>query len=187
MAISLDGKIGDKNELPWPTISDDMKHFRQTTTNQIVIMGRNTYHSILTKVNGVVGSLALKNRINIVITTNPFVSSHTVINENEALIVATSLDHAIEICRKQYPSKQIFVIGGKQVYQDALCHPNCQKLIITDIYDVYPHADCGFFNELPYTPICFQLFPKQEYQSEIIFDDKANLCYSFRRLIKESP
>jgi len=59
VACTKDGIIGYNNKIPWH-IPEDLKYFRNTTLNSIVIMGRKTFESLP---NGY-----LKNRINIVIT-----------------------------------------------------------------------------------------------------------------------
>ena len=53
-----DRVIGKDNFLPWK-ISADMKHFREVTKGQTVVMGRKTFESI---------GRPLPNRVNIVIT-----------------------------------------------------------------------------------------------------------------------
>lgn len=53
--------IGSKNGLPWH-IPEDLKRFKELTTGEIVVMGRNTYFSLPEKFR------PLPNRRNIVIT-----------------------------------------------------------------------------------------------------------------------
>ena len=55
--------IGMNNSIPWETNKEDLKFFQRMTTNNIVIMGRNTWESLPNK--------PLKNRINIVLTSEP--------------------------------------------------------------------------------------------------------------------
>ena len=59
-AVSKNGVIGVDNKLPW-NLPEDLKRFKELTTNNVVIMGRKTYESI---------GKPLPNRINIVITRN---------------------------------------------------------------------------------------------------------------------
>ena len=56
-AIGQNNELGYKNTLPW-SLPNDLKYFRKTTADSIVIMGRKTYESI---------GRALPKRINIVI------------------------------------------------------------------------------------------------------------------------
>ena len=60
VAMNIDSCIGNSKSIPW-YLPEDLKHFRELTENNIVIMGRNTFESLP---NG-----PLKNRLNIVIST----------------------------------------------------------------------------------------------------------------------
>lgn len=105
-ACNQNGVIGKDNTIPWK-ISRDLKFFKQITLNKIIIMGRKTFESI--------GSKPLKDRINIVITSNP---SET---EYENLIYADSLQHAVEIANDiKSDNNEMFIIGGKKLIEDAL-------------------------------------------------------------------
>lgn len=61
-AVDKNYGIGYKNEL-LIHIPNDLKHFKEITLNNIVVMGRKTYESLP---NG-----ALPDRLNIVITSKP--------------------------------------------------------------------------------------------------------------------
>ena len=58
-AEDKNGLIGEAGSLPW-SLPADMKFFKETTMNDVVVMGRKTYESIPKR--------PLKNRINIVLT-----------------------------------------------------------------------------------------------------------------------
>jgi dihydrofolate reductase len=64
LAATKSGGIGYKNGLPWKKIKGDLARFKQLTDKFPVIMGRNTWDSLPIK--------PLPNRINIVVTSNPF-------------------------------------------------------------------------------------------------------------------
>ena len=59
-AISKNNVIGKENNLPW-NIGDDLKRFKELTSNNIIVMGRKTYESI---------GRPLPNRRNIVLSNN---------------------------------------------------------------------------------------------------------------------
>ena len=61
VAMDVDGCIGSNNTIPW-SLPEDLKHFKELTENNIVIMGRKTFESLP---NG-----PLKNRMNIVISSH---------------------------------------------------------------------------------------------------------------------
>ena len=100
VAIAQNGTIGDKNSLLWH-IKEDMRFFRTTTSGHAVIMGRKTFESL--------GSKPLPKRTNIVITRQDIVF--------EGALTAHSLEEAI---RMADGDEEIFVIGGAQIYAEAL-------------------------------------------------------------------
>lgn len=61
LAMTDKGIIGHDNSLIW-NIPEDMKHFRELTSGNVVIMGKNTYFSLPEKFR------PLPNRRNIVFT-----------------------------------------------------------------------------------------------------------------------
>ena len=105
--------IGKTGELLW-RISDDLKRFKRLTTGHPIIMGRKTFDSI---------GKALPDRTNIVITRNLDFKA-------EGVFVARTLEEALTIARRQ-EEKEIFIIGGGEIYQQAL--PLCEKLLLTEV------------------------------------------------------
>lgn len=63
LACDPSGGIGYKNKLPWTNLRGDLFRFRQLTTGQTIVMGRNTWESLPKK--------PLPNRTNIVVTSRP--------------------------------------------------------------------------------------------------------------------
>ena len=100
VAIAENGVIGDKNALLW-NIKEDMRRFRTTTMGHPVIMGRKTFESL--------GSRPLPKRTNIVITRADRVF--------EGALTAHSLEEAIRLAEGD---EEIFIIGGAQIYREAL-------------------------------------------------------------------
>ena len=103
-AIAQDMAIGNKGGLLWDC-KPDLKHFKELTTGNIVIMGRKTYESI---------GRPLPNRRNIVVTSQEI----TFPNETEGYCVK-SLAEAFRLAEK-LPGKKVFVIGGGQLYKEAI-------------------------------------------------------------------
>jgi len=99
-AVSDNGIIGVDNKMPW-YIPDDLKRFKRLTTDNVVIMGRKTYESI---------GQPLPNRLNIVISRN----KDLVI---EGCLVVDSITKAI---KKAGNDKDIFIIGGGEIYKRAI-------------------------------------------------------------------
>ncbi|MBI4426532.1 MAG: dihydrofolate reductase [Candidatus Kerfeldbacteria bacterium] len=133
MIAAVDAKrgIGIANKLPW-NLKGDLDHFRKLTVGQFdagrvnsVIMGRTTWDSLPAKFR------PLPQRLNIVLTRDPagFVPAPNV-------LVAKSLDEALQLA-EQYGSGDIFVIGGASVYAQAIVHPACTKLYLTEIQQTF--------------------------------------------------
>lgn len=131
ISISIIAALGNKNELGkdntllW-NLPLDMKHFRDTTRGHAVIMGRKTFESI---------GKPLPSRQNIVITRDATYSM-------DGITVAHSFDEALEkIDTAKYPG-EVFIIGGAQIYRDALS--KADTLYITHIHKEFPLADTFF-------------------------------------------
>ena len=99
-AITKDCSIGRGGKLLYH-IPEDMKNFKELTTNNIVIMGRKTYESI--------GHL-LPDRVNVILTHN---KDYKV----KGAMVVHSVDEAILYCRVFQARRKIFVIGGEEIYK----------------------------------------------------------------------
>ena len=98
--------IGDKGKLPW-NIPEDLKRFRETTAGHPIIMGKNTFLSI---------GRVLPGRTNIVLTDAPWNDAP------DGIVVARSLEDALEKARNAPGNEEVFVIGGGMVYTQALLH-----------------------------------------------------------------
>lgn len=102
VAIDNNGGIGYENRMPWPFLSEDMKWFKTLTTNNVVVMGYNTWISLPKK---------LSNRVNAIV-------SKKIINGADHVYL--SPDVAISSLEFLYPTKNIFVIGGQQLYDTSI-------------------------------------------------------------------
>lgn len=127
VAVDRNWAIGNKNDL-LVSIPADMRFFRETTMNKVVVMGRKT---LLSFPNG----QPLKNRTNVVISTDP---NYKV----EGAIVVHSIDEALAVL-KGYDSEDIYVIGGGSIYKQML--PYCNVAHVTKIDYAY-EADTYFPN-----------------------------------------
>jgi len=140
VAIDLNNGISKNGVIPW-TSKKDMTHFYKKTTGNIVIMGKNTYFSIPEE------RRPLQNRLNIVLTTNPYlyqdISNSNVIFTNDDSIYNDFLASP-EKYRIAFPFLQenfkVFVIGGKQIYEKLI--PSCHTIWLTQIKKDY---NCDLF------------------------------------------
>jgi dihydrofolate reductase len=114
VAVEKNQGIGIRGSLPWPHLHQDMKFFKNKTTNNCIIMGRKTWESI--------GSKPLLNRINVVCTRG---------NVSGADHYSHNLDNLLDYCKINYPDKEIFVIGGGAIYDYFFS--KVDKFYITEI------------------------------------------------------
>jgi len=114
VAASLNNAIGKNNQLLWH-LPNDMKFFKQTTWAMPIVMGRKTFESI--------GCKALNGRLNIVITTQ---QNYT----TTGVAVANSIEDAIFIAHEQ-AYKEIFIIGGGEIYKQAM--PKVNTIYLTRV------------------------------------------------------
>ncbi len=101
-AIGENREIGKNNKLLWH-IPEDFKRFKEMTSGYPVIMGRKTFESI---------GKPLPNRTNIIITRDKNYKS-------ENCLITYSLEEAIQLAKTK-DDKEIFIIGGGQIYEQAI-------------------------------------------------------------------
>ncbi|MBR5672839.1 MAG: dihydrofolate reductase [Muribaculaceae bacterium] len=101
----------------------DMKHFKQVTMGYSIVMGRKTFESFPRR--------PLPGRQNIVITRNSEW-------QYPGVTVVHSLDEAIAAAE----TDTVFIIGGAQVYEQAL--PRVDVLHLTMIHARWASADAYF-------------------------------------------
>ncbi len=106
VATAADWGIG-KNGGLLANNKEDMKFFRNTTSGNVVVMGRKTLESFP-------GGRPLKNRDNIVITSDTAFS-------REGVFVVHSIEEAAALAEERAgKDKEIFVIGGESIYRQML-------------------------------------------------------------------
>lgn len=141
-AVAQNGIIGNKGDLPWH-LPDDLKYFQRITTGHHVITGRKNYESIPAKFR------PLKDRVNIVVTRN------TNYDAPGALVV-DSLTAGLEMAHL-VNEQEAFIIGGGQIYREALTMRLVDRLYLTLVHsdvegDTYfPQLDPGEWNEVTRT------------------------------------
>lgn len=111
-AQANDGVIGEQGTMPWH-VPEDLAHFKQVTSGHPVIMGRRTWESFPEKFRPLPG------RTNIVLTSR--LEAHAGLRAAGAEPVA-SLEQALELARRCDGGQEIWIIGGGQVYAQALEH-----------------------------------------------------------------
>ena len=114
--------IGFENKIPWH-LQYDLNNFQLITTKTLkpytknmVVMGRKTWDSIPSKYK------PLKNRINIVLTHNKSAKLKYKIESYKDTYVKYDFNDIIEThnLNTKYNISDIFIIGGEQLYKEAI-------------------------------------------------------------------
>jgi dihydrofolate reductase len=118
-ALSENRCIGKGNKIPWH-IPEDLKFFKDLTTNKTIFMGRKTWESLPIK--------PLPNRKNIILT-----KSIMMYNNFPNTYAYPSLSTAYEYEKEVYNTKDenMFVIGGGEIYRHALIQEYISDMYLT--------------------------------------------------------
>ena len=115
VAYGNNWQIGLNNKLLWH-IKKDLQKFKYLTQGHHIIMGRKTFLCI---------NKVLNKRTNIVLSKTNFY--------HEDIHTCNSIKEALNFCKKN-KEKEVFIIGGAQIY--GLCFPYVNKLYLTQVnYD----------------------------------------------------
>lgn len=102
-AVDYNGGMGFNGTLPWPHNAEDLDNFKNLTTGQVVVMGRRTWDDPKMP-------KPLPNRITYVATNRPVAQAATISGD-----ICENLLRLEEL----HAGKDIFVIGGAQLLEDA--------------------------------------------------------------------
>lgn len=148
-AIDSNNGLSKKGIIPWKS-KKDILFFMNKTKNNIVIMGKNTFFSLPKE------HRPLKNRLNIVLTSNPKLYEVNNINEYSNLLFTDNNNIYQDILqnRNKYyemykflnTNYKIFFIGGKTIYEQFI--PVCEKIWVTHIKFDY---NCDLFIDYDYS------------------------------------
>lgn len=125
VAIAHDNVIGRSNDLPW-YLPADLKHFKEKTTGHTVIMGRKTYDSIAARLGK-----PLPDRHNIIVT-----------RDEDLVVPGATVEHSLEVALDNHIDEEVFVIGGAEIYAQAM--PHADKLYVTEVDADIPGGDTFF-------------------------------------------
>lgn len=156
VAIAENNVIGKDNDLIWH-LPNDMKFFKEKTLNHHIITGRKNYISIPEKYR------PLANRTNIVLT-------HQTNFKEEGCIVLHSLEDAIAHAKKNNEA-ELFIIGGGQIYKEAL-----EKGLVDRMYITHVHHQ---FNGDTFFPEINNKTWKKASEINNPIDEKHQYSYSF--------
>ena len=120
-AVDERGGMGNQGAIPWPTVKEDMRWFRETTEDQVVVMGRKSWESPdMPK--------PLPNRRNVVITNN-------FMDDDDIVQLSGDIGIALEHLEGMYPDNDIFVIGGADIIMQS--KPMLECVFVTRIPGEY--------------------------------------------------
>ncbi|MFM7233172.1 MAG: dihydrofolate reductase [Flavobacteriales bacterium] len=128
-AIGKNNELGRNNDLMW-RLRSDMDFFKRATTGHWVIMGRKSWESLPAKYR------PLPNRENVVITRD---SSYTA----DGAHVFGNLQDALNAA-KDAKATVAFIIGGGQIYSQALHSNRINELYLTHVEAAFSDADVFF-------------------------------------------
>lgn len=127
--VARNRAIGREQGLLWH-LPEDMRHFRETTSGNTVIMGRRTWESLPKAFR------PLPNRRNIVLSRDPAYYA-------PGATLATSFEQAQRLAGS---AEEVFVIGGAELYRQALALAD--RLYITEVASA-PPGDAFFPEVVP--------------------------------------
>lgn len=169
-AIDSNNGLSKNGVIPWKS-KKDMQFFMNTTKNNVIIMGRNTYFSIPKE------HRPLKDRLNIVLTNNPYLYEDNITDKIPNLSFVSDsnyqdiLNHREtyhEIYDFLHKDFKIFFIGGKTIYDQFI--PLCDTVWVTRIKQDY---DCDLFIDYDYS---------KQFTSELYDEDDELTIMKYTRI-----
>ncbi|MBE7652125.1 dihydrofolate reductase [Tenacibaculum finnmarkense] len=156
-AIAKNNALGKGNDLIWH-LPADLKRFKKVTSGHHILMGRNTFESI---------GKPLPNRTSVIISRNKNYVK-------EGCLIADSIEKAIDLSKDE---TDIFIIGGAQIYKQALENNLVDKL---DICLVHQEFEADVF----FPKIDLNIW-EQTAREDFKADEKNKYDYSFVSYIKK--
>jgi dihydrofolate reductase len=147
VAKAENNTIGKDNDMCWH-LPREFKHFKQETLGCPIIMGRKNFESLPIK--------PLPKRTNIIVSRN---ENYKVL---EGCKLTNSIEKALDIAREENPEK-VFVIGGGQIYKQAIESDLLDEMVITTVHDSF-EGDAFFpeFDESKWKVIKEEFYDKDE-------------------------
>ena len=169
VAVDRESGIGKDGTIPW-RVPDDIRHFKRLTRRterpdgrNAVIMGRTTWRSIPPKYRPLAG------RLNIVLSRREALSLPA------GVVRAGDFEAAVNEARAA-DVERVFVIGGAEVYAQALARPDCREVYLTTLDRSFA---CD--THLPPLPADFAL------ADELARGQSADIPYRIERWARQKP
>lgn len=140
-------------------LPNDLKHFKNITINNTIVMGRRTLEAMP-------HGKALPNRKNIVLTSSKDL-------QFDNCIMIHSLEEMWDYCKNE---DEIFVIGGGQIFDAVI--DDADKLYLTRIHHTFEGADT-FFPDIKLSE--WKLVEEEKFKK----DEKHKYDYTFQTYIRK--
>lgn len=182
LAVSNDDIIGSidgegKHSLPWKSLAPDMKRFVQLTTDNVVIMGRNTWESF--------GGKPLPNRFNIIVSTT---LNRLDFEQYENVAIARDVNEALFLADLAIDKKKaegIYIIGGASIYKEFEPYTTNVELTVVDISKNRPVINPVFLDTSELYPVT--IYKTVDASETMTFTSEKNygpLTYTYLSLEK---
>ena len=159
IAMAKNRVIGKNGKLPWPSIKEDFKHFKEFTTGKTLIVGKNTFDTLP----------LLKNRECLVLTKpveaiDAYITNQYLVNNNAMTGQMITMED-VELY-SQFRKDYLIVAGGAKTYVKLLPY-------ITEFYVTHVN---GNYDGDTFMPPFEDLFTQQEVVKE--FDRHKVIVYT---------
>jgi len=159
IAMAQNRVIGKNGKLPWPSIKEDLKHFKEFTTGKTLIVGKNTFDTLP----------LLKNRECLVLTKpveaiDAYITNQYLVNNNAMTGQMITMEDVESY--SQFRKDYLIVAGGAKTYVKLLPY-------ITEFYVTHVN---GTYDGDVFMPPFEDLFTHQEVVKE--FDRHKVVKYS---------
>ena len=132
-AVSLNGAIGKNNDLLWH-IPEDLKHFKEMTKDNIVVVGLNTWYSL--------PDIAKRNRQYVIINGGNYLAGIDNKVKQYPNLEDFIKDYMIYQDIPEFKDKYAYIAGGGYLYKSAIEY--CNEAYITWVNEIYEDADVYF-------------------------------------------
>ena len=159
VAMAKNRVIGKNSALPWPSIKEDFKHFKEFTTGKTLIVGKNTFDTLP----------LLKNRECMVLTKpveaiDAYITNQYMVNNNAMTGQMITMEDVESYSR--FRKDYLIVVGGAKTYVKLLPY-------ITEFYVTHVN---GNYDGDTFMPEFEHLFAHQEVVKE--FDGHKVIMYT---------
>lgn len=118
-AVADNGVIGDDGEIPWPSIPQDKRQYRERIADAPVVLGRRTFDAMRDDLPGSAQIVLSRTERDFDVET-----AHYAADVDEAIQIAASLG-----------SDVAYVIGGGAIY--ALFQPHVDRMFLSRVHGEY--------------------------------------------------